>query len=89
MKVEYLPSFFKDLKALKSTPIFEQIKREKVWHFLDYAGLREVYWRDRNLLKLTNRTLLKLTNLASDKKSRKLYPIASNSPSASLKSLHP
>jgi mRNA interferase RelE/StbE len=26
MKVEYLPSFLKDLKALKSTPIFEQIK---------------------------------------------------------------
>ena len=26
MKVEYLPSFLKDLKALKSTPVFEQIK---------------------------------------------------------------
>jgi mRNA interferase RelE/StbE len=26
MKVEYLPSFLKDLKVLKSTPVFEQIK---------------------------------------------------------------
>jgi mRNA interferase RelE/StbE len=26
MKVEYLPSFLKDLKSLKSTPVFEQIK---------------------------------------------------------------
>ena len=26
MKVEYLPSFVKDLKALKSTPVFQQIK---------------------------------------------------------------
>ncbi|MEG3844080.1 type II toxin-antitoxin system RelE/ParE family toxin [Microcoleus sp. herbarium14] len=26
MKVEYLPSFLKDLKALKSTPVFQQIK---------------------------------------------------------------
>ncbi len=26
MKVEYLPSFLKDLKALKSTPVFEQVK---------------------------------------------------------------
>lgn len=26
MRVEYLPSFLKDLKALKSTPVFEQIK---------------------------------------------------------------
>lgn len=26
MNIEYLPSFLKDLKALKSTPVFEQIK---------------------------------------------------------------
>ena len=26
MKVEYLPSFVKDLKALKSTPVFGQIQ---------------------------------------------------------------
>lgn len=26
MKVEYLPTFLKDLKALKSTPVFEQVK---------------------------------------------------------------
>ena len=26
MKVEYLPSFLKDLKALKSAPVFEQVK---------------------------------------------------------------
>ena len=26
MNVEYLPSFVKDLKALKSTPVFESIK---------------------------------------------------------------
>ncbi|MEG5160709.1 hypothetical protein QUB37_09695 [Microcoleus sp. AT3-A2] len=26
MKVEYLPSFVKDLKTLKSTPVFQQIK---------------------------------------------------------------
>jgi len=26
MKVEYLPSFLKDLKALKSAPIFDQVK---------------------------------------------------------------
>ncbi len=26
MKIEYLPSFVKDLKALKSTPVFESIK---------------------------------------------------------------
>lgn len=26
MNIEYLPSFLKDLKALKSAPVFEQIK---------------------------------------------------------------
>ena len=26
MNIEYLPSFLKDLKALKSTPVFDQIK---------------------------------------------------------------
>lgn len=26
MKIEYLPSFVKDIKALKSTPVFESIK---------------------------------------------------------------
>ena len=26
MKVEYLPSFLKNLKALKSAPVFEQVK---------------------------------------------------------------
>jgi mRNA interferase RelE/StbE len=26
MKVEYLPSLLKDLKALRSAPVFEQIK---------------------------------------------------------------
>ncbi|HLO48276.1 MAG TPA: hypothetical protein VK211_07640 [Kamptonema sp.] len=50
-----------------------------MWHFLDYAELRGVYWRDRNLLKLTSRNLLKLTNLASGKLP-KFHPIASNSP---------
>lgn len=26
MNIEYLPSFLKDLKALKSTPVFDQVK---------------------------------------------------------------
>jgi mRNA interferase RelE/StbE len=42
MKVEYLPSFLKDLKALKSTPIFEQIKDLVFEEILNAADLQTI-----------------------------------------------
>ena len=48
MKVEYLPSFIKDLKALKSSPIYARIKALTFEEIPDYDGLDQI----RNLKKL-------------------------------------
>ncbi|MCL1469102.1 type II toxin-antitoxin system RelE family toxin [Argonema antarcticum] len=42
MNIEYLPSFVKDLKALKSTPVFESIKAlvfEEIPHTSSFDAL--------------------------------------------------
>lgn len=42
MNVEYLPTFLKDLKALRSTPVFESIKRLVFEEIPGYSGLEEI-----------------------------------------------
>lgn len=45
MKTQYLPSFLKDIKALKSTPVFESIRAlvfEEIPNILDFAEIRQV-----------------------------------------------
>lgn len=49
MKTEYLPSFLKDLKALKSTPAYDSIKTLVFKTIPNCSSLEEV----RNLTKLT------------------------------------
>lgn len=50
MNVEYLPSFVKDLKALKSTPVFEKVKTLVFEEIPGCTSLEEV----RTLTKLTD-----------------------------------
>jgi mRNA-degrading endonuclease RelE of RelBE toxin-antitoxin system len=42
MKTEYLPSFIKDLKALKSTPVFKIIKNLVFEEILAYQTLNDI-----------------------------------------------
>lgn len=49
MNTEYLPSFLKDLKALKSTPVYDSIKTLVFETIPNCSSLEEV----RNLTKLT------------------------------------
>ncbi|UIE39459.1 type II toxin-antitoxin system RelE family toxin [Leptodesmis sichuanensis] len=49
MNTEYLPSFLKDLKALKSTPVYDSIKTLAFETIPGCSSLAEV----RNLAKLT------------------------------------
>ncbi|MGB3790297.1 MAG: type II toxin-antitoxin system RelE/ParE family toxin [Phormidesmis sp.] len=48
MKVDYLPSFIKDLKALKSTSSYSAIKKLTFEQIPAYSNLQEI----RNLKKL-------------------------------------
>ena len=48
MKTEYLPSFIKDLKSLKSTPIYTKIKKFTFEDILSYQNLSDI----SNLKKL-------------------------------------
>jgi mRNA-degrading endonuclease RelE of RelBE toxin-antitoxin system len=49
VNTEYLPSFLKDLKALKSTPVYDSIKTLVFETIPNCSSLEEV----RNLTKLT------------------------------------
>ena len=51
MKVEYLPSFIKDLKALKSSSTYAQIKALTFEEIPDYDSLNQI----RNLKKLKDK----------------------------------
>lgn len=45
MNTEYLPSFLKDLKALKSTPVFESIRTlvfEEIPNLLSFEEIRNL-----------------------------------------------
>ncbi|MBD2250559.1 type II toxin-antitoxin system RelE family toxin [Nostoc parmelioides] len=42
MNCEYLPTFIKDLKALKSTPVFESIKSLVFEQIPGYSSLDEI-----------------------------------------------
>jgi mRNA interferase RelE/StbE len=48
MNCEYMPSFIKDLKALKSTPVFESVKSLVFDEIPSYSSLDEI----SNLKKL-------------------------------------
>jgi mRNA interferase RelE/StbE len=48
MRVEYLPSFLKDLKSLKSTPSYSSIRKLTFEAIPSYSSLIEI----RNLKKL-------------------------------------
>lgn len=48
MNCEYMPSFIKDLKALKSTPVFEYVKSLVFDEIPSYSSLDEI----SNLKKL-------------------------------------
>ncbi|KAM3096819.1 type II toxin-antitoxin system RelE family toxin [Phormidesmis sp. 146-12] len=50
MNVEYLPGFLKDLKALKSSPIFDKVKVLAFEEIPTCVSLEEI----RNLTKLTD-----------------------------------
>jgi mRNA interferase RelE/StbE len=49
VNTEYLPSFLKDLKALKSAPVYDSIKKLVFETIPNHSSLEEV----RNLTKLT------------------------------------
>ncbi len=42
MNVEYMPTFLKDLKALKSTPVFESVKSLVFEEIPSYSSLDEI-----------------------------------------------
>lgn len=42
MKTEYLPSFIKDLKALKSTTVYTMIKKLVFEDIVTYQSLRDI-----------------------------------------------
>ena len=42
MNVEYMPTFLKDLKALKSTPVFESVKYLVFEEIPSYSSLDEI-----------------------------------------------
>ncbi len=42
MKVEYMPTFLKDMKALKSTPVFESVKSLVFEEIPSYSSLDEI-----------------------------------------------
>ena len=48
MNCEYMPTFIKDLKALKSTPVFESVKSLVFEEIPNYSSLDEI----SNLKKL-------------------------------------
>ena len=48
MRVEYLPSFLKDLRKLKSSSTYAAVRKLAFEEMLDYPNLQEV----RNLQKL-------------------------------------
>lgn len=52
MKTQYLPSFNKDLKALKSTPVFEAIKSLAFQEIPSLRSVNEI----RNLKKLKGKS---------------------------------
>ena len=42
MNVEYMPTFLKDMKALKSTPVFESVKSLVFEEIPSYSSLDEI-----------------------------------------------
>lgn len=42
MNIQYLPSFIKDLKALKSTPYYESIKKFAFEEIIEISGFEEI-----------------------------------------------
>ncbi len=48
MKTEYLPAFIKDLKSLKSTPVYTTIKNLTFSEILTYQNLSDL----KNIKKL-------------------------------------
>ncbi len=42
MKTEYLPTFIKDLKSLKSTPVYKTIKRITFQDIISCQNLRDI-----------------------------------------------